>query len=268
MSDFMSDLSGILSNQTVEQVTAKHSTNTRAGKELEMNDFLQLMIAGFQNQTIDDVASTSDMMNQMMQMSVISVVTNLQNLVSQTTGLSYAASLVGKEVTLGVGSGTAKNQNTITGTVTGTGMLNGEQVIFVGDDTYLLSDVLSVGRLPSGARLNSNLDVDNLLSGRDSSPYYVADNNTARFDYPDIDLTEPDSVYGSGGWNGFEDSADAGVTDGADALEQNGADVESGEEAIDGFGFGEGGEDVHGVGSVEESQQPGSGTENAYESGI
>ena len=36
----------------------------------------------------------------------------------------------------------------IVGTVTGTGTLNGQQVVFIGDDSYYLNDIMAVGRLP------------------------------------------------------------------------------------------------------------------------
>ena len=148
MSDFMMDLSNYMSVGASNTATeVKHSTNAKAGSDLDMTDFLALMVATFQNQSIDDVASTSEMMNQMVQMSVIQAITNLSTLVTQSSNMSYAASLVGKDVTIGQTVGT-KTQ-AIQGTVTGTGMMNGEQVIFVGSEMYKLSEVMAVGRVPS-----------------------------------------------------------------------------------------------------------------------
>ena len=142
------DLSGVLNLGTVDQLkTAANSTNKKAGEDLEMTDFLQLMVATFQNQSIDNTADTNEMMNQMVQMSVIQAVTNLTNLMNESTSLSYAASLVGKEVTVGQQDG--KELREITGTVTGTGTVNGQQVIFLDDqDSYYLTDIMTVGRLP------------------------------------------------------------------------------------------------------------------------
>ena len=37
----------------------------------------------------------------------------------------------------------------LVGTVTGTGTLNGKQVIFVGDEYYQMSEILAVGKLPA-----------------------------------------------------------------------------------------------------------------------
>ncbi|MPN57912.1 hypothetical protein SDC9_205608 [bioreactor metagenome] len=37
------------------------------------------------------------------------------------------------------------------GTVTGTGTLTGQQVLFLGNDSYYLSDIMAIGRLPETA---------------------------------------------------------------------------------------------------------------------
>ena len=134
----MSDLANRVGNTGVVDRKAQNSTNKDAGKSLDMDDF--------QNQDIDNAASTSDMMNQMVQMSVVQAVTNMNTMVEDSTVLTYAASLVGKEVTIGQYVG--KELKEIVGTVTGTGTLKGQQVIFIGDDSYYLSDIMAVGRLP------------------------------------------------------------------------------------------------------------------------
>ena len=148
MSSYITDLKGLVTTglETSTPV-AKHSTSAKAGKDLQMEDFLQLMVATFQNQTIDNQADISDMMNQMVQMSVVQAITNISSLITDTTNLSYAASLVGKEVIVAQQSGRTTNQ--ISGTVTGTGMLDGSPVVFMGDKSYWLSDVMAVGSLPS-----------------------------------------------------------------------------------------------------------------------
>lgn len=148
MSDFMTDLNAYLRvNQNNSAKSATNSTNKKAGTELDMMDFLTLMVAQFQNQTMDDTASTSEMMNQMVQMSVIQAVTNLSTLITQSNSMSYAASLVGKEVSIAEKLGN-KITGEIRGVVTGTGVFNGEQVIFIGDKQYALGDVMAVGTLP------------------------------------------------------------------------------------------------------------------------
>ena len=117
---------------------------------LDFTDFLQLMVAQLQNQTMDNAADTSDMMNQLVQMSVVqmmsSVKTSLDNLTDAST-LTYAASLVGKTVTVGVYDEEGNVQEVV-GTVTGTGTYQGTPVIFVNDEMYPLSNIMAVGTLP------------------------------------------------------------------------------------------------------------------------
>lgn len=119
---------------------------------LQLDDFLQLIVMQFQNQTIDETASTTDMINQMVQMSVIQMLgtvnTSISTMVDAST-LSYAASLVGKEVTIGEYDAEGNLTQTV-GEVTGTGTYQGAQVIFVGDKQYYLNQILAVGRVPEG----------------------------------------------------------------------------------------------------------------------
>ena len=135
-------------DKTNEFYVAKKSTNDKAGQSLDMTDFLTLMVAMFQNQDIDNPADTSTMMTQMVQMSVIQAITDISQLISDSTNMTYGASLIGKEVTIGIYNDTFTDLQEITGVVTGTGQQDGKQVIFIGNDTYLVSDIIAVGRLP------------------------------------------------------------------------------------------------------------------------
>lgn len=126
------------------------STDSKNKASLNMDDFLKLMVAMFQYQDIENAASTTDMLNQMVQMTVVQSLTDISSVVSESNTLSYAASLVGKEVTIGQynASGTLDE---IVGTVTGTGTLNNKQVIFIGDKSYYMTDIMAVGKLPANA---------------------------------------------------------------------------------------------------------------------
>lgn len=142
MSDFaMADISGLLAaNSTTE---AKYSHSRKGSNELNMEDFLQLMIVQLQNQTIDDTMDTSEMMNQMVQMQMISALTNM----TDASVMSYASSLVGKVVTIGITDGNTLEEREIL--VMGTGTMDGQQVIFGSDGkTYSLNQIMAVGRLP------------------------------------------------------------------------------------------------------------------------
>ena len=167
--DFLTDLNSYLKVGNTGATEAKHSTNKKAGTDLQMDDYLKLMIATFQNQSIDDVASTSDMVNQMVQMSVIQTITSLNQIVSESSSLTYAASLVGKEVTVGQRNGDQVSQ--FVGKVTGTGVLDGEHVIFIGDRMFNLSDVIAVGRVPSSVDAT---ELNSVGSGQSSDENFLS----------------------------------------------------------------------------------------------
>ena len=177
----MADLTGILGAGFLPaERTVEHLSHAKAGKDLDMNDFLQLMVATFQNQSIDNTADISDMMNQMVQMSVIQAITNINDLFSSSTNMSYAASLVGKEVT--VGKYVGKELTQLTGVVTGTGTVGSDQVIFVGNESYLLSDVLAVGRLPQESGAAGNYETpegEARMSGGSGAAQYAQEGGAA-----------------------------------------------------------------------------------------
>ena len=145
MSDFISDLANMQVNSVLTSTTARNTKNTSAGSTaLDMTDFLTMMVAQFQNQDPENAASTTDMLNQMVQMSMIQAITNI----TDAATMIYSSSLVGKEVTVGQLDSSGKLQE-IVGTVTGTGTYNGSPVIFVDGVSYNLSSIMAVGRLPS-----------------------------------------------------------------------------------------------------------------------
>lgn len=105
------------------------------------------MIVQLQNQTIDDTMDTSEMMNQMIQMQMITAMSNM----TETSVQSYASSLVGKVVTIGIVTDKGLEEREVI--VTGTGVMNGQQVIFGKDskgniETYGLNQIMAVGQLP------------------------------------------------------------------------------------------------------------------------
>lgn len=142
MSNYISDISRLRGIDRLGE-DSKVKTQKQPGTSLDMTDFLQLIVAQFQNQDPENTASTSDMLNQLVQMSVIQAITNI----TDATTLMYSASLVGKEVTVGEFDRQGKLQE-IVGTVTATGTYNGESVIFVDGVSYPLSSIMAVGRLP------------------------------------------------------------------------------------------------------------------------
>ena len=144
MSSFMADLSGSIADKVIK-VGNKEVTVTKKGSnlDLDMTDFIQLMIAQLTNQGIDDTMDTSEMLNQMVQMQMITSMVNMTDAVTT----NYAASLVGKEVTVGQ-YGQDGKLNEIVGVVQATGTMDGQQVVFVNDKYYYLSEIMAIGRLP------------------------------------------------------------------------------------------------------------------------
>lgn len=117
---------------------------------LEFEDYLQLMVQQLQNQTMDSTMDTSAMLDQLVQMSTVQMMASLESSMSTVAdgvALNYAASLVGKTVTVGKTDSEGKLEE-IVGTVTGTGVYQGAQVIFVDGEMYSLNSIMAVGTLP------------------------------------------------------------------------------------------------------------------------
>lgn len=117
---------------------------------LNFEDYLQLMVQQLQNQTMDSTMDSSEMLNQLVQMSTVQMMSAIQESMNTMVGsitLTYSASLVGKTVTVGQYDKEGNLQE-IVGTVTGTGTYQGSPVIFLGEDMYQLSDIMAIGVLP------------------------------------------------------------------------------------------------------------------------
>lgn len=122
----------------------KQVTSETAGKSyLEMDDFFKLLAAQLQNQDMTSPMDQSEFMNQLTMMSTIRAIDEITNV----SVISYAASLVGKDVTIGDVDKDGKI-NEVYGTVTATGVYAGEQVVFVEGKSYTLSKIMAVGKLP------------------------------------------------------------------------------------------------------------------------
>lgn len=147
MGDFMADLNnrvGTLKKGTyhINGQTIKVQ-NKGDNLNLDMTDFMQLMITQLTNQGIDDSMDTSQMLEQMVQMQMVTTMTNL----TDASVMSYGASLVGKEVTVAK-FGTDGKMEELVGTVTGSGTMDGKPVIVIGGEYYYLNEILAVGKLP------------------------------------------------------------------------------------------------------------------------
>lgn len=157
------DLSALNKPTTTDQKI--QTTNPKAGNgALSLDDFLQLIVAQFQNQDPENAASTTDMMNMLVQMSVVQALST----VTDAATMLYSSSLVGKEVT--VGQFKDGKLEEIVGTVTATGTYGGEQVIFLDGVSYRISDIMAVGRLPEKPDPDEDPDKDPDDTAPDQKP--------------------------------------------------------------------------------------------------
>lgn len=143
MSDYLTDLSGLSS---AKAYSGAASSGSGSSLSIDMSDFLSMMVAQFQNQDPENAASTTDMLNQMVQMSMIQAIQN----VTDAATMLYTSSLVGKEVTIGQYDSNGQLQE-IVGTVTATGTYNNNPVVFVDGVSYNASSIMAVGRLPGNS---------------------------------------------------------------------------------------------------------------------
>lgn len=144
MSNFMGDV-GALWGAAASGSNQKAAITKKDNMSLDMTDFITLMVTQLTSQGIDDAMDTSDMLNQMVQMQMVQAMVNM----TDASVMNYAASLVGKEVTVANGYDSDGKLMEYTGKVIGTGQYNGEQVVFLDNDKYYrMSEILAVGRLP------------------------------------------------------------------------------------------------------------------------
>ena len=134
----------------LERQLAENSSRRADNTSLDFEDMLLLLVTQLQNQSIDNQMDASDMMNQLVQMSTMQAMNEMTTQMNELTLaniMSYSASLVDKYVTLGVYDDEGELQE-IYGKVEGAGTYDGQQVIFVGGKSYLLSSIMAVGKLP------------------------------------------------------------------------------------------------------------------------
>lgn len=149
-----SETSSSSSVRTLEEMQAaqKAKKDGSSNSTLSFEDMLLLMVTQLQNQTIDNQADTSDMMNQLVQMSSMQAMTEMTTQIKELTlanVMAYAASLVGQTVTVGVWNEETKEVEEIVGVVKGTGTYDGQQVIYLDNgEGYFLSEIMAVGTLP------------------------------------------------------------------------------------------------------------------------
>jgi flagellar basal-body rod modification protein FlgD len=125
----VSGVAGLMRSDAADRTSASNQTG------LEMGDFLKLMVAQFQNQSLDSQVDSTQYITQLAQFSAIQAM----NAMTQSMGKQYAASLVGKTVAVETPGGD------VTGRVEGVNYYSdGSSWLVVGDAEYALSDVIQV----------------------------------------------------------------------------------------------------------------------------
>ncbi len=187
-------------NKKAEDSLRKPGTYSKT--TLDSTDFLKLIAAQLQNQ--DNPMSSSEMMQQLSQMSSIQTMTDLQAAITNMNDIAvtnYSASLVGKEVTVAVEDSEGKLQ-TITGTVTGSGLYSGETIVFVDGKAYSLSQVMAIGKIPDDF-LKEEEDGDTTTDTDNSTD---TDNNTDTDNSTNTDNDTNTDTGDSSGSEGTEET--------------------------------------------------------------
>ncbi len=130
-------------NEKGEFAPAQRPFNYKDNTTLDMDDFYTLMAAEMQYQDVlNPESNTAEMMNQMVQMSMINAMQDMMTM-SMTT---YAGSLMGKEVI--IADTTTGKMETVYGVVEGVNLYNGTPTIIVNGKEYSMSQIMGLGKAP------------------------------------------------------------------------------------------------------------------------
>lgn len=166
---------------------------------LSIEDFYKLLAAQLRYQDADNPMDTSEMMAQMVQTQMIETI----NQMNQISLITYASSMIGKEVTValidektGMLSG-----KTETGTVTGASIFGESPMLFVDGKSYYLSQVTMLGsraEKPEGDGGDKDSGEDDKGPGPTDGPG-EDDKGPGPTDGAEGDDTKPPEVPGEGG---------------------------------------------------------------------
>ena len=110
-----------------------------------MEDFLQLFAAQLKYQDMSSPMDNAQMMQQLTQVSSVTAMdtmTNQMDSIVKMTSLNYAASLIGKEITV---SQDSIMEAPVQGTVTGSGVYNNEPCVYINGSAYGITKIMTVG---------------------------------------------------------------------------------------------------------------------------
>ncbi len=206
-------------SQSMAWQTATRSVSGGGGYALEMEDFYKLLAAQLKYQDMDNPMDTSEMMAQMVQTQMIQTITQL----NQMSYITYAASMIGKEVTVGLvdQNGYATNEFK-SGVVEGVNITANPPTLFIDGKRYELNQLVSVGKLP--------LAEDKEDPEKPDGPKEPGEDEKKEPGNVDGEDKDPDKVGSEGG----EDKAEGADKEGSST--DSGADVgqAGGDDKVDG----------------------------------
>lgn len=163
-------------NKKAEEAYNKAGTYSKT--TLDSTDFLKLIAAQLQNQDMTNPMSNSEMMQQLSQMSSIQTMSELKASIENMNDIAvtnYSASLVGKEVTLAVENSKGELETKV-GLITGSGLYQGETVVFVDGKAYSLSQIMAIGKIPEDFIKDETVDKDETTDKDDTTTDDKTDN--------------------------------------------------------------------------------------------
>lgn len=144
--------------KSLKALSTDKSTSTAIKQDLDLQtmDWMNLLVAQLKNQDMYNQTDTTEMAAQMAQFSQIQAIqsmVSLQENIYAMNNTSYAASLIGKEVTVASIKTTAttggNKEELITekGVITGVTLFEGEPQVYIGDKKYSLNQIMVVGQV-------------------------------------------------------------------------------------------------------------------------
>lgn len=215
----MSSLKSLTTNKTA-------STELQSEIDLQMTDWMTLLVAQLQNQTMDNQVDTNEMMGQLAQYAQIQAI---QDMVSMQEDLysmsysSYAASLIGKEVTAAAietvtnSTGVTEELVTTKGVVTGVTLFEGEPYVYVGDKQFALSQIMIVGNVEEKTAEEETPEVE----GTEGTEGVTGSEGTGEAGNGEAGTEGSESVEGTTG-TGTGTEAGAGAETGTEAGTESG----------------------------------------------
>ncbi len=149
------------------------SSSSTSNSLMDLDDFYYLLAAQLKYQDADNPMDTSEMMGTLVQTQMIQAISSM----TQTNTTSYAASLVGKQVTIAETDTSGVYSGEVKGTVTGV-VLGDNPLVLVDGKYYYLNQVMAVGDVSAETETDAadTTDTGDSSTGSDDTS---ADDTTA-----------------------------------------------------------------------------------------